>query len=160
VPAFYTVYTDVNTKYLGDVGDKVAFTSSGDAAPQIESAGRIIRARLGSFIDATYMSTWIDTTSTPEFIQEIAAKLAAALQYRRRASEDVPDAVSAYAQQLYDEAMADLQCILDGDVEIVEVGLVTTGTGGSRLSELHFYPNDTVCDPDPDGVKFEIGMRF
>ncbi len=158
--AFYTVYTDCNSKYLSDIGDKVAFTSSGDAAPLIESAGRIIRARLGSFIDSAYMSTWQDTTTTPELIQEIAAKLAAALQYRRRASEDSPDAVSAYAQQLYDEAMASLQCILDGDLEIIDVGLVLTGSGGSRLSELHFYPNDTVQDQDPDGVKFQIGQRF
>jgi hypothetical protein len=159
MPPVYTVYTDVNSKYLSDAGDKVAFTSSGDATAQIDSAGRIIRARLASFIDSTYMSTWQDTTNTPEIIQEIAAKLAAALQYRRRASEDTPDQVSPYAQTLYDEAFADLKAIQDGDMDIVDVGLVLTGTG-SGLSELHFYPNDSVDDFDPDGVKFEIGKRW
>lgn len=159
MPNVYTVYTDVNNKYLGDIGDKVAFTSAGDAVPQIESAGRIIRARLASFIDSSYMSTWTDTTNTPEIIQEIAAKLAAALQYRRRSSEDVADQVSTYAQTLYDEALADLQGIIDGEIDITDVGLVLSGTG-SGLSELHFYPNDTVQDSDPDGVKFQIGMKF
>src|SRR5437879_4762406 len=108
----YTVYTDINNKYLSDAGDKVAFTSSGDASPLIQSAERIIRARLSGFIDIGYQATWVDTTTTPELIQEIAAKLAAALRYRQRASEDSPDRVSPYAQTLYDEAMANLQAIV------------------------------------------------
>ena len=151
----YTVYTDVNNKYLGDVGDKAAFTSSNDAAPLIQSAERIIRASLSGFIDPTYQATWVDTTTTPEIIQEIAAMLAAALRYRQRASEDAPDEASSYAQVLYDEAMAMLRSIVNGDMDITEVGLVLAST--ANMNELHFYPNDSVCDSDPDGVKFQMG---
>lgn len=154
----YVTYTTVNSKYLSDVGDKAAFKSSTDAAPQIESAERIIRGRLSGFIDPAYQASWVDPTTTPEIIQEIAAKLAAAFRYRAAASEDSPDSVSAYAQTLYDEALADLKAIVDGEMDIVEVGLVLANT--AAMSELHFYPNDSVDDNDPDGVKFEMGMKF
>ena len=152
----YTVYTDANSKYLSDAGDKVAFTSSGDAAPLIESAERIIRARLSGFIDKAYQATWVDTSTTPEIIQEIAAKLAAALQYRRRASEDATE-TDSYAQTLYNEAIADLQCIVDGDIDITEDGLVLADT--ANISQLNFYPNDLAIGTEDD-VKFSIGMQF
>lgn len=153
----YTVYTDVNSKYLGDVGDKAAFVSSNDAAPLIQSAERIIRASLSGFIDPTYQASWVDTTTTPEIVQEIAAKLAAALRYRQKASEDAPDTTSSYAQTLYDEAIGMLRGIVDGSLDITEVGLILAGTGS--LSELHFYPNDTAIDTEDD-VKFRIGARW
>ena len=153
----YTTYTDVNNKYLSDAGDKVAFTSSGDAAPLIQSAERIIRARLSGFIDPAYQATWVDITTTPEIIQEIAARLAGSLQYRKRASEDAPDAPSTYAQTLYNEGLAMLDAIVAGNLDITEVGLVLANT--SAMSELHFYPNDTAIDTDDD-VKFKMGVRW
>lgn len=153
----YTIYTDVNNKYLGDIGDKAAFTSTMDAAPQMQSAERIIRARLSGFIDPAYQATWLDVNTTPEIIQEIAAKLTAALRYRERTSEDAVE-VSAYAQTLYDEAMADLKAIVDGDLDIVEAGLVLADT--AAMSQLHFYPNDSIEEGDPDDVKFRIGQVF
>jgi hypothetical protein len=154
----YTTYLAVNNKYLSDAGDKVGFTSSGDALANMESAERIIRARLNGFIDPTYMATWVDDTTTPELIQEIAAKLTAAFRYRQRASEDLPDGVAGYAQTLYVEAMDMLAAIINGKLDIVEGGLVLSEAG--HLNESHFYPNDTVQDWDYDGVKFRMGAVF
>ena len=154
----YTDYASVNNKYLGDTGDKAAFTSSGDAAPLIESAERIIRARLSGFIDPAYQATWLDTNTTPEIIQEIAARLTAALRYRQRSSEDVPGEPNSYAQTLYNEAMDMLTAIVDGKLDIIEVGLVLADS--AQRSVLHFYPNDTVQDTDPDSIKFRIGQVF
>lgn len=153
----YTVYTDVNAKYLSDAGDKVSFTSSNDAIPQIQSAERIVRAQLSGFIDPTYLATWSDTTTTPEIIQEITAKLAAALRYRARASEDNPDEAHSYAQTLYDEAIGMLRDIVNGDMDIIEVGLILADT--AAMSQLHFYPNDTAIGTEDD-VIFRIGASW
>jgi len=152
----YADYLDANNKYLND--SVVSFTSNNDFAPELESAERTIRAYLSGRVLPVTVATWVTPAATPEFIREIAAKLAAALRYRRLHAVDVPQEISAYAQQLYDEAIATLTDINNGTLDLVGLGVTDLDSAG-MLTPDHFWPNDDAIGT-PDDQKFAMGMEF
>ena len=152
----YSDYLDANNKYLND--SVASFSSNGDYGPEVNSADRTIRAYLSGRVLPATVALWVDPSSTPEFLRELSAKLAAALRYRRLHSVDVPQEVSSYAQQLYDEVIATLREIHDGTLDLVELGVLDTDSTG-MLTPDHFWPNDDAIGT-PDDQKFAMGMEF
>jgi hypothetical protein len=106
-------------------------------------ADRVIRGYMaGVFLPAT-IAAWGDPASTPELIRAIAGRLTAALYYKQRYSEDVPD-IPPYAQELYNEAMSLIQGIKDGTIVL---GDVTEVTAVGQFTSDDFYPNNTDAGP-------------
>ena len=151
--------TDINV-YLPE--DKLVIYNADDDAP-LRDAERIIKARLsGTFAPATLASWSIpgnlgDTPApnVPQKIQQIAGKLVASLVYAKAFSSEIVG-VPEYAQKLYDDAMADLDAIVIGDIILPpdEVPGETVDTG-SRLTSDMFWPND-----DTTGARFRMSDQF
>ena len=108
---------------------------------------RIVRGYLAGVIPAATMALWLTPDDVPEVIRAAAGRLCAALIYRVRYSEQSLDDPE-FAQVLYDQAMAMLQGIIDGDI-IVD-GVVT-----SQFDNTYFFPNDSTGEP-----KFIMDGRF
>lgn len=120
--------------------DKLYVYNADDDAP-IRDAERIIKARLsGTFSPAT-LATWVDETTTPEVIQQIAGRLVAALVYAKAFSSEIAG-YPEYAQHLYDEAMSLLDQIVLGGIIITDPGGDTNEDVGGHLSRDMFKPND------------------
>jgi hypothetical protein len=110
------------------------------------TAERIIKGFLsGTFTSAT-LATWVSAASTPDLIQEIAGKLIAALYYRKRYAEDVPE-LDNYAQGLYNEALGMLSQVKTGEVTLIDLTEGTVVTPASRLNADDFFPNDAAGEP-------------
>jgi hypothetical protein len=131
-------------KFMPD--HKVEVNNANTAQWQIE-ATRIIKSKLSGTFTALVLHSWASPDSTPSIIRSIAGELVAAYLYRALYSED-ETAVPAYAQTLYNEAIALLNEIRDGvtivlddnDVPIGDVTTTTMGTGD-------FYPDDSAPGP-------------
>lgn len=153
----YADYTDANNKYLQSAlsltGQPVVlFGSAADFGPELESAERTIRAYLSGRVSSTAMNEWINPGATPEYIRELAAKLAAALRFRRLSVIDAgASGVSAYAQQLYDEAIASLTALQTGVIDLVEIGILDQNPT-AELTDQNFWPNDSTATAAPDGT--------
>lgn len=121
--------------------DKIKMQDGQDDLLQID-AYRLIRSRLSATFTLALVDLWVDPDTTPEMIREIAGKLIAAKWYAQLVSEDEPDG-SAYAQGLYNEAIASLEDIRSGNITIIDAdGLeLTTDT----ISTTSFWPNDTIA---------------
>ena len=128
-------------------------------------AEMMIRAYLTNRVPAAVMATWTDATHTPELVRQIAGRFVAAICYRRAISGN-DSAVDPYAAGLYNEAMAMLQGIIAGTINIPEVPPGTL-LDTRHLAQGMYYPNNNadVC-PDPsstgntDAIKFRIGADF
>jgi hypothetical protein len=142
---------DIN-KHLDQT--KLSTTTVGSWTAEGDSAERIIRAKLSGMVDVATFATWVNPTATPEIIREIGGMLVAAQLYGRLYSEDIPEA-SSYAQMLYDRAMAMLNGIISGDIDIV--GVVVAAS--SNLSAANFYPNDNLDSPKEER-KFGMARDF
>lgn len=136
----YAALSDVN-KHLPD--DKAQAMDSEITDLSIE-ADRLVRTRIGSVVDLTTMSLWLDPASTPEIISTISGLLIAAQFYAKLVAEDEADG-SAYAQNLYDQAMALLMDIRNGDAIII--GVDGTEVDTDILSGTSFWPNATTQEP-------------
>lgn len=108
---------------------------------------RIVRGYLAGVIPAADMALWVDPGDVPEVIRAAAGRLCAALIYRLRYSEQSLDDPQ-FAQTKYNEAMAMLQGIIDGNI-IVD-GVVTV-----QFDDTYFWPNDSTGEP-----KFAMDGRF
>lgn len=109
---------------------------------------RIIRGYLAGVIDSAVLATWTTPEDTPEVIRAIAGRLCAALLYRTRYSENSLDDPQ-FAQVKYNEAMALLTDIIEGDIVIPGVEL------GSNFSNEWFEPN---ANSDPP--KFTMADQY
>jgi len=139
---------DINT-FLPQ--DKLSATDGNEeiARHQID-VDRVIKGYLSSTYTAAILAAWVDPDDTPPFIRSIAGRLIAAWHYARKLSENLPDWDRTYPQRLYDEAMAMLLRVQEGDVDLGIPG-ETPGTG---FSEDFFYPNKNT---EP---VFTMDMRF
>lgn len=135
---------DVNT-YLPQ--DKVVYASPDNDVEQV-AAERVIKGYLSGTFLPTTLAEWDSPDNTPEFIRAVAGKLTAALMYRKAYSEDVAD-VAEYAQQLYNEALGDIEMVKDGTVDLN----IDEPDGGKSI-DLSFYPDSTVPP------KFTMDARF
>jgi hypothetical protein len=111
--------------------------------PELElfevDASRIIRGYLAGVFSPATLAAWADPVTTPELIRSIAGRLIAALFYRERYSEDSLEDPQ-YAQKLYDDAMAWIMDIREGDIQLIDVTEVPTT--GDRFTIDDFWPND------------------
>lgn len=114
-----------------------------------EDAERIVRGYLAGHIAASVLATWSDPESTPGTIRAIGGRLAAALVYRIRYSEDsLSD--PEFAQVKYNEAMKMIEDIIAGTLIIDDV------TQSIDFDNTWFEPNDGSTD-EP---KFTMGARY
>jgi hypothetical protein len=107
-------------------------------------AQRLIRARLVNNYDQIVLDLWTSPTATPELIREIAGKLIAAKFYAKLIAEDDPTG-SAFAQELYNEAIASLNDLRDGNITLLD----TSGNiiANSDFSPTSFWPNNSTQAP-------------
>jgi len=121
--------------------DKIS-AEEGDLLEEIkEDIERVIRGYLAGHVDALEMALWVDPDSTPTMIRAIGGRLGASFIYRKRYSEDSLEDPQ-YAQFKYNEAMAMLNGIINGDIE-----LDPDDPSGVTLTLDMFYPNDPNTDP-------------
>lgn len=106
-------------------------------------ADRLIRARLAGIINVSTILTWVSPATTPEIIREISGMLIAAKFYAKLVAEDEADG-SAFAQELYDRAIAMLDEIREGLLVIIGVDDIEIDTSAIEGS---FWPNDTTQAP-------------
>lgn len=106
-------------------------------------ADRLIRARLAGIVEVDTILLWVDHNSTPEIIRTISGLLIAATFYANLVAEDEADG-SAFAQGLYDRAIAMLNEIREGLLTIIGIDDVEIETSTIDAS---FWPNDTTQEP-------------
>ena len=110
---------------------------------------RVIKGYLSSTYSAATLAAWADPDTTPGFIRAIAGRLIAAFHYARKYSENIPDWDRTYPQRLYNEAMAMLKEVIEGDIDLGIPG----EEAGTAFSGDFFYPRQS----DP---VFTMDMRF
>jgi hypothetical protein len=133
---------DVNV-FLAD--DKLQALDADDNASQLD-AERIIKGKLSGTYSPVVLASWTTPVTTPEYIRAVAGRLIAALYYARAYSEETP-AVPAYAQGLYDQAMAMLCKVVEGFVILPEVPTSEQPSIGGRLDSTDFLPNGDTIGP-------------
>lgn len=124
--------------------DKLPANESDVELFQID-AHRVISGMLSNVFPPAELASWADPSDTPEYIRGIAGRLIAAKFYAVRYSEDSADEVPAYAQTLYDQAIAMLGMVISGDTVLPEVDPAISG--GERFTNLDFWPNDSAPGP-------------
>lgn len=105
-----------------------------------EDAERIVRGYLAGVLLPATLATWVSPATTPEVIRAITARFAAALIYRVRFSQNSLDDPE-FAQKKYNEAMAMLTDVLNGNIVLVGVTDLTT-----QFDSTYFIPNDDTTD--------------
>lgn len=121
--------------------DKIDVDGAQYASLQLD-AERIVRGWLSGYVDAAILSSWSEPDLTPDIIRAAAGRFVAAFRYRERYSEDSLDDPE-YAQNKYNEAMAIIMGIRDGNVLIPDVDV----SGGDHMEEGDFYPDGTDSVP-------------
>jgi hypothetical protein len=133
---------DINT-WLPD--DKLEATGPNTDKFQIE-AWRLIRGQLASSFLPTTLASWTGPTTTPDQIRSIAGKLIAAYLYKKVYSEDSVE-IPAYAQDLYNEAIADLIAIRMGSITVLDADDNPIEDNLQGLGTADFYPNSSANGP-------------
>ena len=133
--------TDIQTWIRNDV---VRVDDANSQKPNVE-ARRTIIGQLSGYFSSIVLQSWADPSSTPDTIRSIAGRLAAAFLYRTlRDSEQ--DVISEYAQELYNEAIGDLQKIKIGDIIVVDDTSTPIDITGTDL--VGFIASDPVFTMD------------
>lgn len=150
----YASADDVN-RWLA--GDQLTF-SDDEIISEEDSAERIIRGWLTGKIDSDTLNSWVEPARTPEMIREIAGQFVAAFKYRKLYAQDRSDAVAAYGQEMYNEALAKLMDIVNDQIKLQDLDDSSTVTTDTNLTRGNFYPNDlAVCD---QAAHFGWNRRF
>ena len=111
-------------------------------------AERVVRGALSDVVEAAVLASWAEPEDTPEIIRAITGRLCAAQIYRVRYSENNLNDPQ-YAQTLYDQAMAMLLEIENGDILLPDVVLDTD------FDNTWFEPNNNSDPP-----KFTMADRY
>lgn len=136
----YASLDDVN-RYLPT--DKLEMSSPELALFGLD-ADRIIRGYMAGIFAPTTIALWTSPETTPELLRSIAGRLIAALWYKERYSEDSLE-VPAYAQDLYNEAIAIINGIVSGSIILSDV--VEVASTGERFTTDDFFPNAAEGNP-------------
>jgi len=107
-----------------------------------EDTERIIRGYLAGVYTPATLASWTTPALTPDLIRAIGGRLAAALIYRTRYSEDSLDDPQ-FAQFKYNEAMRMLQGVIDGTLVLEDV----PADSATQFSNEFFYPTNEADDP-------------
>lgn len=140
---------DINT-HLPE--DKISGDDDNTDKLQIDAA-RFVRAMLAGFVPITTLALWTTPADTPEIIRGIAGKMIAAKYYSIRYAEDSD--ISDYAQALYNEAVASINMIRNGELVIIGTDGEELTTVGTSLESDDFWPNNTASPP-----KFTMDQTF
>lgn len=111
-----------------------------DVADAKEYAERIVRGYLAGVYQPATLASWTTPATTPDQIRLVTGLFAAAKVYRLRYSEDSLDDPE-YAQQMYNEAMAMINDIRSGAIEVE--GVTDPGT---TFDNTWFTPSDASTD--------------
>lgn len=141
---------DINGQLPPD--SKARIDDADDGQYQIDAAN-VIRGNLAGTFKPTTLVSWTTPETTPPLIRSVAARLIAAKWYSSLYSEDDPT-VAAYAQWLYNEAVAMLADIRDGTLTVLGVDDEVISESSLQLGPDTFWPNDTT------NPIFSIGMEF
>lgn len=139
---------DVNANLDGEV---IEATADNTRLIQV-SVARVIRGFLSRVIDAVTLAGWASPDTTPEIIREVAGKLIASqLYYNATAKSSTELPTTHYSQILYNEAIAMLNQILEGDI-ILPPNVIVTPI--ESLTDLDFFPIDST------NRAFSMGMNL
>lgn len=113
------------------------------------------RDQVFSMLSAVFtINTWVDNSTTPTLVSQAIAMLVAAWTYNRAYSEETT-AGNPYALWLEQKALALVDGIRDGSIDLIEVPGV-----GVEQAILSFLPNDaTGTNEVYDGVGNLIGLQ-
>lgn len=138
---------DINANLDGSI---VSADSNNTALIQV-SVARVVRGYLSRVVSAATMAAWTTPENTPDIVREAAAKLIAAqLYFNEMSKTSTVIEPTHYAQKLYDEAMALLNQIIEGDIIIPDIVV----TPIESLTDLDYFPVD-----DTDRA-FSMGMNL
>ena len=132
---------DINANLPSEENVVVKATTANSDLIQV-SVSRVVRGYLSSTLTSDILMSWNEPDETPDIIREIAAKLIAAqLFFSEVAKSSLDIDPNGFAQKLYNEAMALLNGITSGAIQIEDPdgGLIIIPTG---LSDLDFWPTD------------------
>lgn len=139
---------DINTFIPND---KLRATEGNDEVARFQTdVTRTVKGLLSTVFTPAILGAWIDPDSTPEYIRGVAGRFVAAYWYASKTSESIPDWDKTYPQRIYDEAMALLNKVISGDVDL---GLVDEA--GAQFSNEWFRPNANSTPP-----KFTMDMNL
>jgi hypothetical protein len=143
--------TDVQT-YLPT--DRIPTNSSDITGYQL-SVERIVKGYLVGIFTASTMAAWTTPTTTPQIIREVAARMIAGYRYRDRTSEETPGGIeeTTYGQRLYNEAVAMLNDIRSGSLDVIDVN-GTDVIDTSSTSEIAGFPDNTTTPTFSMGATF------
>jgi hypothetical protein len=115
------------------------------------SVNRIVKGYLSRVVPNATMTTWTSPENTPDIVREAASMLIASqLYFNRTSRSSTATGPNTYAQKLYDDGIALLNQIIEGDVIIPDI--VVTPIEG--LTDLDYFPID-----DTDRA-FTMGMNL
>lgn len=142
--------SDINT-WLPD--DKLEANDANSNKLQIE-AWRLIRGQLASSFLPTTLASWTTPETTPDQVRSVAGKLIAAYLYRQVYAEETTD-IPKYAQQLYNEAVAELIQMRTGAIIVLDVDDNPIEINQQSMSSADFFPNNST-----DGPYFTMSQVF
>lgn len=146
------------------VVDGPAGSGQYDDRTQQQAAQDLLLGYLSAKIDAATLATWNPGT-VPAVIRQIAGRMVAAMVYRLVYSQEKA-ATSAYAAQLWNEAMALLNDVIVGNIVLSDISpnaIVDT----EHINEGNFQPNNTypsntrvpvIANPDTTQGEYAFGM--
>lgn len=130
---------DVNS-YLPNIDEDAVVEATDENSDLIQlSVARVIRGYLSTIVDTTELMSWDSPEDTPDIIREAASMLIASQVYfnfHARTRMTIED--RNFAQLLYDRAIAILEKIIEGLIEVPGIDPGAT----SAMSELDFFPVD------------------
>lgn len=111
-------------------------------------ASRVIKSQLSGVFQVATLVSWMNPDTTPATIRAIAARLIAAKYYSKQIADDQTKEIPAWAQYMYNEAIAMLNAIRAGTLVVIDddgTPIDDPGTTGETVSD--FWPNDTTEGP-------------
>lgn len=131
-------------------GDKLQVTDGNAEITLFQvDVERLVKGYLSSVFSAATLAAWTTPASTPTYIRACAGRLVAAFYYAKRYSVDIPDWDKTYPQRLYNEAMAMLEAVRSGEVDL---GLAEEA--GTQFDNSFFFPTEDNI------AKFSMDMRW
>lgn len=138
----------------GFLPDLIEITDGQDAQYQVD-ANRVIKSQLAGVYTPLILTGWDAPADTPQLIRGIAGRLVAAKYYAIQFSQETTN-VPAYAQNLYNEAIAMLADIKRGTLIVTDASNNPIATG----SALELALADVTPTTASGSPLFSIGMEF
>lgn len=142
-----------------------ATVSAIDPAMETQISGQVLGQLMQTY--AAYVPSWVDSTTTPEIVQQVIAMFYAGWYYDRQFSEMVTnEAQISYGATLRAWAQALLQNIITGSISIVEIqpnkpAVAPVFYPNDQSSTWQAWANNTDCNDKSLGpAKFGMGMVF